>query len=259
MQQETQVTTIVQQIDAQGPVVVERITTQLGDLACTPDNARKLVEALHSGSSVTLEANGKIATFSPSVNLGYGETYIALALAAEALRQAGVTGCATPEQWQAVLMGGPLTAAGTTTTATTRSASASSSSSFPGILALRSQGQGWGQIAHTTNIQLGQVVSSANSSFKFNADAKSENLTPTGRSSSDFNRPPSSSSDNKDNKASSDPANMNKPTSRDPDRDQSDKTDHDTDGKGKHGNTGDEPAKPSSDAASTTSPRGNGR
>lgn len=245
-------TTIVQQIDAQGPAVVERITTQLGDLACTPDNARKLVEALHGGGSVTLEANGKTATFSPSVNLGYGETFVALSLAAEALRQAGVTGCATPEQWQAVLMGGPLSAAGTTSTSTSHTASASSSSSFPGILALHSQGQGWGQIAQTTNVQLGQVVSSANSSFKLDANSKHENLTPTGRSSSEFNRASSSDSDNK-TKTSSEPAPMSKGTSRDPDRDQSDKTDHDTDGKGKQGNTGDDLTKSSSSGDTGTS------
>ena len=180
-QTDTHVTTIVQQLDAQGPTVVERISTQFADVACTPENARMLVEALHNGTAVTLSADGKTATFTPTTRLGYGETYIALALAAEALRKAGITGCATPEQWQAVLMGGPLVA-GTTTTATSRSASASSSSHFPGILALRSQGQGWGQVAQTTNVQLGQVVSNAQSSFKLDS---TDSLAPTGRSSAD--------------------------------------------------------------------------
>lgn len=184
-QTDTQVTTIVQQIDAQGPVVVERITTQFADVACSPENARQLVEALHGGTAVTLSADGKTATFTPTSKLGYGEAYITLALAAEALRSAGITGCATPEQWQAVLMGGPLVAAGTTTTATTRSASASSSSNFPGILALRSQGQGWGQIAQATNVQLGQVMSSARSSLNIDASSDSA-LTPTGRTSAEM-------------------------------------------------------------------------
>jgi hypothetical protein len=188
------VTTIVQQIDAQGPVVVDRIATQFTDVACSAENARKLVQALHGGTSVTLNANGKTATFTPTGNLGYGETYIALALAAEALRSAGVTSCATPEQWQAVLMGGPLNVAGASSTRSTSVASASSSSHFPGVLTLRSQGQGWGQIAQTTNVQLGQVVSGARTSFNVNTSSDTSNLSPTGRSSAEFNQPSSSSS-----------------------------------------------------------------
>jgi hypothetical protein len=183
-QADTQVTTIVQQIDAQGPVVVERISTQFADATCTPENARMLVEALHGGTAVTLSADGKTATFTPTVKLGYGEAYIALALAAEALRNAGITGCATPEQWKAVLLGGPLAASGTTTTTTTRSASSSSSSNFPGILVLHSQGQGWGQIAQTTNVQLGQVMSKAQTSLKLEGNDAS--LTPTGRTSAEM-------------------------------------------------------------------------
>jgi hypothetical protein len=170
-------------------MVVERISTQFADVTCTPDNARKLVDALHGGTSVTLSADGKTATFTPTAKLGYGEAYIALALAAEALRQAGITGCATPDQWKAALMGGPL--AGSISTAS--SASASSSSNFPGILALRAQGQGWGQIAQTTNVQLGQVVSSAQTSFKL--DDKEATLTPTGRPSAGTDTSAASSSD----------------------------------------------------------------
>jgi hypothetical protein len=184
----------VQQIDAQGPAVVERISNQFADVACTPENARQLVEALHSGKSVTLSANGKSTTFSPAgSNLGYGEAYIALALAAEALRDAGVTGCATPEQWRAVLLGGPLAASGTTSTSTSQSATSSSSSQFPGILTLHSQGQGWGQVAQAANVQLGQVVSSAHSSLNVGSTGDT-NLAPTGRSSADMSKSRASSS-----------------------------------------------------------------
>lgn len=183
----------MQQLDAQGPAVVQRITTQFADVACTPDNARKIVEGLTSGTAVTLSADGKTATFTPTTRLGYGEAYIALALAAEALRGAGVTGCATPDQWKSVLMGGPLAASGTTSTSTTSSASSSSSSNFPGVLALRSQGQGWGQIAQTTNVQLGQVITSAHSSMNLSTTNSLDSSTstsdtansPTGRTSAD--------------------------------------------------------------------------
>lgn len=191
-QADTQVTTFVQQLDAQGPVVIERVSTQFADVACSAENARMLVEALHGGTAVTLSADGKTATFTPTAKLGYGETYIALALAAEALRNAGITGCATPEQWQAVLMGGPLAASGTTTTSTSVSASSSSSSHFPGILALHAQGQGWGQIAQRTNVQLGQIVSSAQSSFKLDKDSS---LAPTGRTSAEMEQERKGSAD----------------------------------------------------------------
>lgn len=192
-QSEAQVTTMMQQIDAQGPVVVERITTQFSDVACNAENARQLVEALHGGTSVTLSADGKTASFTPTGGaLGYGEAYITLALAAEALRNAGVSGCATPDQWQAVLIGGPLVAAGTTSTSTSQSATASSSTRFPGILTLRAQGLGWGQIAQTTNVKLGQVMSSARSSLNLSSSSDST-LSPTGRSSTDSERSSTSS------------------------------------------------------------------
>jgi hypothetical protein len=173
-QTETQVTTIVQQIDQQGPVIVERAATQFSTVACTEENARKLIEALHSGNEVTLTSDrGASVTFKPTTQLGYGEAYIAMSLAVEALRQNGITGCATPEQWRSVLVGGPLSGATTTSAVSSSNATASSTSSFPGILVLRQQGQGWGQIAQTTHVQLGTVVSSAQSSLNLRADSNS--------------------------------------------------------------------------------------
>ncbi|HTL67973.1 MAG TPA: hypothetical protein VL200_09950 [Lacunisphaera sp.] len=161
-QADTQVTTIVQQIDTQGPAIVERVSTEFSDVACTPENARMIFEAIHSGDEVSLSINGQSASFRLSGQLGYGDAYIALALAAEALRSAGITGCATPEQWRAVLMGGQLTGSETST-------STVSTTRFPGILTLKSQGQGWGQVAQATHVQLGQVVSRADSTLKLNS------------------------------------------------------------------------------------------
>lgn len=159
---DTKVTTLVQEIDSQGAVVVDRIATQFSDFACTEENARMLVEALHGGTAVTLTGDdGQTVTFEPNVQLNYGEAYLALALAAETLRANGVTGCATPEQWRAVLVGGPLSVSSSTTT----TASASASSDFPGILVLHSQGQAWSQIAQTSNVEISQIVSTAHSSL----------------------------------------------------------------------------------------------
>lgn len=193
---DTQVTTIVQQIDAQGPVVVERVSTQFADIACSEANARALVEALHAGTSVTLTGeDGQTVSFQPTGQLGYGEAYIAMALAAETLRQNGITGCATPEQWRSVLIGGPLAVSGTTTT----TATASSSSDFPGILVLRTQGQGWGQIAQTSNIQLGQVVSRANTTMNLRTDSSSL-ASPTGEMDATKSSTDSSHMDKKEKK-----------------------------------------------------------
>jgi len=38
-----QITTVVQDVDAEGPVAVDQISASFSDLACTPENARLLV------------------------------------------------------------------------------------------------------------------------------------------------------------------------------------------------------------------------
>lgn len=187
---ETQVRTVVQQIDAQGPVVVERISTEFADATCTRENARALVEALHGGTAVTLRnEDGQTATFTPTGRLGYGDAYIAMAVAVQALRDAGITGCASPAQWQAVLLGGSLSGPTVRTTSVT-------TERFPGVLVLHSQG-GWTKVAQTTHVRLNQVVSQANTSLQINdssataqtgahrsADASNQqNLSPTGHPS----------------------------------------------------------------------------
>jgi hypothetical protein len=205
---DTQVTTVVRQLDAQGPAVVQRIQTQLGDLACSQDTVQQLVDALHSGKSVTITSNvngqTKSSTFNASnAHLGYGEAYIALALAAEQLRNAGVSGCATPEQWQAVLLGGPLNVSSSTNTSSSSSAS-SGSRTVPGIVTLHTQGQGWGQIAKSSNVQLNQIISNAgvSSTSASNSTSSVGAGAPTGYSSADMNNghaATSAADDDKDN------------------------------------------------------------
>lgn len=170
---ETEVRTVVQQIDAQGPVVVERISTQFADVTCTEENARALVVGLNNGTSVTLRGeDGQTATFTPTVRLGYGDAYIAMSLAVQALRDAGITGCASPAQWQAVLLGGDLGGGTVRTTSVT-------TERFPGILVLHSQG-GWTKVAQTTHVELSQVVSQANTHLQINSSSQ-QNLSPVGR------------------------------------------------------------------------------
>lgn len=181
-QTETEVRTVVQQIDAQGPVVVERISTEFADATCTQENARALVEALHSGTSVTLRnEDGQTATFTPTTRLGYGDAYIALSVAVQALHDAGITGCASPAQWQAVLLGGELTGGTVRTTSVT-------TERFPGVLVLHQQG-GWTKVAQTTHVQLNQVVSQAQTNLQINnssataqtGSAQNQNLSEVGR------------------------------------------------------------------------------
>lgn len=193
VQSEAQVTTFVRELDTQGPAVVQRITTQVGELACTPDTVQNLVDALHNGRSVTLTSNvngtTKSTTFNASgTHLGYGEAYIAIALAAQQLRNAGVSGCATPEQWQAVLLGGPLNTS-ISSSSTNSFASASGSTTVPGIVTLHTQGQGWGQIAQSSNLQLGQIISSRSDlSARSSTSTSSTSPSPTGFSSAEMNR-----------------------------------------------------------------------
>jgi len=84
------------------------------------------------------------ATF-PTGKMGWGEVDISLALAQQRLNQYGIT---QPDSTQlsTALMGGEIVP-GDPTTATT------------GILQMRADGMGWGQIAHQYNLNLGKVMS----------------------------------------------------------------------------------------------------
>ena len=86
----------------------------------------------------------------PTGKMGWGNVYISLALAKQQLSQYGITQ-PTPQQLQAALTGGTITT-GTGTTATT--------SQLQGVLTLRSDGMGWGQIAQKLGFKLGPVISS---------------------------------------------------------------------------------------------------
>ncbi len=193
----------MQQLDAQGPAIVQKIATEVGPLACSTEDVQKIVDSLHNGTPVTLTSSvsgeTKTATFTPQGNrVGYGEAYIALALAAEQLRNAGVSNCATADQWQAVLFGGPSSTSSSMSGSTT-AATSGSTSRFAGVLALRQQGQGWGQIAQASNVQLGRIVSSATSSLNSTSSASS----PTGIASPNLYRSPSSSSSSQSTTSSS--------------------------------------------------------
>lgn len=89
----------------------------------------------------------------PTGHMGHGNVYISLALAKQQLSSLGITQ-PTPQQLQAALTGGTITqTTGSGTTAVT------SSTPLDGILTLRSQNMGWGQIAQKLGYKLGPVMS----------------------------------------------------------------------------------------------------
>lgn len=107
----------------------------------------------------------------PTGHMGFGNVYISLALAKQQLSTLGITQ-PTPQQLQAALTGGTITqTTGTGVTATT------TTTSLPGVLTLRSQGMGWGQIAQKLGTKLGPVMAgmkSANKNFASAAPASAK-------------------------------------------------------------------------------------
>jgi len=85
----------------------------------------------------------------PTGQMGHGNVFISLALAKQQLGQLGISQ-PNPQQLQAALTGGTITT-GTGATATT--------SQLQGVLTMRSQGMGWGQIAQAQGTKLGPVIS----------------------------------------------------------------------------------------------------
>jgi hypothetical protein len=131
--------------------VSSRISGQFATFAGSKANADALVAGLRSGSEIKLvAADAKGATTSstftpPTGKMGYGSVYLSLALAKEQLAQAGITR-PTAQELQASLLGGTVTTGTSKTT-------------LEGVLQLRSQNMGWGQIAQSLGFKLGPVIS----------------------------------------------------------------------------------------------------
>jgi hypothetical protein len=137
--------------------VEARLASQFGAFAGSEANAQNLVKGLRTGTAITLmpgpdgaNAATTSLTFDPPTRpMGYGNVFISLALAEQQLANLGVTN-PTPQQIEAALVGGTITAGTGTTTQVVES---------PGILTLRSEGMGWGNIAKAQGMNLGHVVS----------------------------------------------------------------------------------------------------
>ncbi|HEV8096932.1 MAG TPA: hypothetical protein VGP71_14465 [Burkholderiales bacterium] len=153
-----------------------RISSDFGGFAGSTSNADALVGGLRNGTAITLsstDAKGVTTstTFTPPTGkMGHGNVYISLALAKQQLAGLGITD-PTAQQIQAALVGG--TVIGPTGQAT----------ALTGVLTLRAQGMGWGQIAHNLGYKLGPVISgmkSANAHVSTQSAASASSTHPGG-------------------------------------------------------------------------------
>ena len=110
----------------------DELVAKYTPLAGSEANARTLVNGLRDGKDFTI--NGR--TFkTPTDKMGYGEVNIALSIAEKELG----TAKPTTQQLQTALIG---------------------TAQKPGILAMRADGKGWGQIAQAYGFKLGEVMRS---------------------------------------------------------------------------------------------------
>ena len=138
-----------------------------------------VVTGLRNGTPITLTTTTPAATpgASPTVTttvitpptgkMGHGNVFTSLALAKQQLGQLGITQ-PTPEQLQAALTGGKITTGTGTET------------QLQGILKMRSEGMGWGQIAQQQGTKLGPVISGLKST---NQQMTTTNASSTGSQS----------------------------------------------------------------------------
>lgn len=147
--------------------VAQKIASSFVNLAGSKENALALVIGLRNGTDVTLKTVAPATTPPPTTpptttppsttttttttidpptgKMGWGNVKIALALAQDVLLKAGITK-PTAAQLQAALDGGTVTRAdGTTAT-------------LKGVLQMRADGMGWGQIAQAGGTKLGTVM-----------------------------------------------------------------------------------------------------
>lgn len=142
-----------------GTKVVDKLSSDFSSFLGT--DSRAVVTGLRNGTPITLTMTAPsttpgaqpvttTTTITPATGkMGFGNVFISLALAKQQLSQVGITQ-PTPTQLQAALVGGSITT-GTGATATT--------TNLQGILTMRSQHMGWGQIAQRLGVKLGSVVS----------------------------------------------------------------------------------------------------
>lgn len=146
----------------ENPNYVAQITPKYESFAGSQENLQSLATGLRNGTEITLTGGGTKTTFDvPTRPMGYGNVTRSLDLASRQLASYGITD-PTPSEIQAALVGGTITTANGPVT-------------LDGVLTLRSQGMGWGKIAHTIG-----VFPSGNASATGASNARSFVSTPLG-------------------------------------------------------------------------------
>jgi hypothetical protein len=114
-------------------------------------SSQQVVNDLRNGqwTTTTTDSTTKVTTTStealPTGKMGYGNVRISLALAQESLRQQGIMQ-PTSQELHTTLVGGEMVPGDPNSTTS-------------GILQMRADGMGWGQIAQKYNVKLGQLMS----------------------------------------------------------------------------------------------------
>ena len=131
-------------------VPADKLIDQYSQLAGSDANAKAMVTGLRNGTDFKLtskSSSGSTTTTTinpPTGKMGYGNVNIALALAEASLKEQGITN-PTPEQLKTALNGGTIK----TSTGTVK---------YEGVLQMRADGKGWGQIAHSLGFKVGDVM-----------------------------------------------------------------------------------------------------
>jgi hypothetical protein len=120
-----------------------RLVDKYSKFAGSESNAHALVTGLRNDTQVRLDGPTRFTP--PTDPMGYGNVDISLALAKATLASHGIRN-PTSEEIKAALVGGTITA------------KSGERVTLPGVLTLRAQGLGWGQIAQKHGFKLGEVM-----------------------------------------------------------------------------------------------------
>jgi len=138
-------------------------------------NSQQVVNNLRSGQWTTTTTDPQTNTTTtttqplPTGKMGYGNVKISLALAQQSLSQQGITQ-PTSQQLYTALTGGQMVPGDATTT-------------NQGILQMRADGMGWGQIAQKYDVKLGQLISGKQPASTTTTTTAKGSTTATGNSS----------------------------------------------------------------------------
>jgi hypothetical protein len=138
-------------------------------------NSQQVVNDLRNGQWTTTTVDPATNTSTtttealPTGKMGFGNVKISLALAQESLRQQNIMQ-PTSEQLHTALVGGQMVPGDSTTNTT-------------GVLQMRADGMGWGQIAQKYDVKLGQLMSGKQPASTTTTSTTSTTTASSGKSS----------------------------------------------------------------------------